>query len=402
MTDIDLLQDAIDLGIISMGNITERVMMKKRENILENHPYPIWQGKNGYWYTKYIDRDGKVKLKKLRDRDDIEEFIISLPMTRTPVKGSATIGEVYRLWISEKVNNEEIAPNTAERYEDDFNRYFTDIRNRQISDIEEEDIQDFVLEQIHKYRLSNKAFSNLRIVCFGIFRYARRKKLTRIDIRSVFSDLDISKKSFRQVTKTPQEEVFDQDDSQRIMEYLIQKDSPIELGLLFMFSTGLRVGELAALKWSEVGENCIYICRTEIRIPKESGNGYDYVVRDSPKTLAGIRKVPIPSKYEWILHRMRELNPDGEYVFENKKGRIKTFMFRKHLVTACDKAGIQRRSPHKIRKTYASILLDNGVSEKIVTELMGHTSINVTNVHYARQRKSADEERRILDMINEL
>ena len=59
------------------------------------------------------------------------------------------------------------------------------------------------------------------------------------------------------------------------------------------------------------------------------------------------------------------------------------------LYNACDAVGIPRRSPHKIRKTYASILLDNNVAPKLIIETMGHTDISTTNGSYARRKKTA-------------
>lgn len=71
--------------------------------------------------------------------------------------------------------------------------------------------------------------------------------------------------------------------------------------------------------------------------------------------------------------------------------RIKTYSFRKRLYSICDKTGIARKSPHKIRKTYASILRDNQVSEKFITDLMGHTDIQCTNQFYAHNRKTNEK-----------
>lgn len=370
--------------------------MKSKSEILAQHPFSIWEDKKGFWFTRFRDNDGKVKLKRAKTRKDIEKLIID-----DYTEKSLTIEDLYNLWISEKLDREEISAITADRYQDDFRRFFSNIKGRPLIKITELELQDFVMEQTMKNHLSIKGFAGLRIICYGIFKYARRKRLSDIDIVRVFDDLDLSRKSLRSRKKQAKEEVFDSDECEKITEYLKKKNKPIELGLLFLFATGLRVGELAALKWSECENGFIYICRTEVKIPVSKGK-YDYVIRDYPKTEAGIRYVPIPDKYEWILEKMKAMNPSGEYVFEDKKGRIKTFMFRKHLVTACDNIGIPRRSPHKIRKTYASILMDGGVPDKMITEMMGHTSIGITTAYYARHRRQKYEEKQILNSVSGL
>lgn len=88
-------------------------------------------------------------------------------------------------------------------------------------------------------------------------------------------------------------------------------------------------------------------------------------------------------------------------MFEKDRNRIKTYSFRKRLYHICDQMEIPRRFPHKIRKTYAGILLDNHVSGKVIIELMGHTDINCTNKYYGRNRKTNEKKVEILNSIPE-
>ena len=81
--------------------------------------------------------------------------------------------------------------------------------------------------------------------------------------------------------------------------------------------------------------------------------------------------------------------------------RTRTIYFRKAMEKACDAVGIKRRSPHKIRKTYASILLDNNIGEKMVIENMGHTNIETTNNSYARRRKNSKQRLEVVSAIPE-
>ncbi len=65
----------------------------------------------------------------------------------------------------------------------------------------------------------------------------------------------------------------------------------------------------------------------------------------------------------------------------------------------CKKVGIPERSTHKIRKTYASILLSNRVDERLVTLQMGHTDIATTKGIYYFNRKTADESKQVLSGV---
>ena len=85
----------------------------------------------------------------------------------------------------------------------------------------------------------------------------------------------------------------------------------------------------------------------------------------------------------------------------DKLGRIRAKRFNTWLHRACKKVGIPERSTHKIRKTYASVLLSSGVDEKLVTSQMGHTDISVTkNIYYFNRDKEAEKKIAISNAIN--
>ena len=68
--------------------------------------------------------------------------------------------------------------------------------------------------------------------------------------------------------------------------------------------------------------------------------------------------------------------------------RVRETTFNKRLERVCDKLGIQRRSTHKIRKTYGTALLDGGVNDSFVAEQMGHTDVATTRKLYYYSNKN--------------
>ena len=72
-----------------------------------------------------------------------------------------------------------------------------------------------------------------------------------------------------------------------------------------------------------------------------------------PKKMAGIREVVIPVEQKWVLDELKQISPGTEYVFVREDGtRMDFFSIRKRLYRICKKLGLQKKSPHKIRKTY--------------------------------------------------
>ena len=214
----------------------------------------------------------------------------------------------------------------------------------------------------------------------------------------MIGDIEISRKSFRKNHKTDEEQVFMEDELPKVIDYLEENQDIINLGILLLFKTGLRIGELAGLKKCDISENVIHVHRTEICYEDNSGNRV-FEVRDFPKTEAGIRDVFIPENCLWILRKIRVMNPFGEFVFENNGSRIRTYVFRNRLDTVCKHTGVVRKSPHKIRKTYGSILIDNGVDESLVIEQMGHTDIKTTREYYYKNRKNDLQKAEVINNV---
>lgn len=403
MTNIDIpkseiLQYAIDNDMIDSVFIQEQIKMQRNEELLSKHPYKIWEGKDGKWYSYFPDKEKGRVLKKRNTEELIKDEIIAYWKKQ---ESNPTISDIYSEWINGKVQREEITKATRDRYNRQYEQCFLDFGKHKIKSISEYDIEEFVLDTIYNCKLTQKGFSNLRTLILGIFKLARRKRLVSFSISELMNDMDISKKLFRRNVKSDDEQVFTTDELPKVLDYLKENPDIVNLGIFLLFKTGLRIGELAALKKTDITQNIIHISKTEIHYNDGAGNVI-YEVRDSPKTEAGIRDVVVPDSGLRILNRIRLLNPFGEYLFERRGKRIRTYVFRERLRNICRKLDITMKSPHKIRKTYGSILIDNNVQESLVINQMGHTDIKTTKKHYYRNRMNYTEKKNIINHVADL
>ena len=85
-----------------------------------------------------------------------------------------------------------------------------------------------------------------------------------------------------------------------------------------------------------------------------------------------------------------------EWLFSKDGKRIESKQYTRCLYRLCDQVGIPRRSMHKARKTYATALLDAGVSPRIVMNQMGHTMIETTEAYYHFNNRRVEEVKEIL------
>ena len=372
-----------------MDLLREQIEMKKREELLSQHQFKIWHGNDGYWYTYIHDKQNKRRLIKKKDKKTLENLIIN----HCKVLYETSFSVLFNQWVNQKLEYGDIQKQTYDRYKTDFEKFFvkTGFAEKDLCCVTEFELEEFIKTVIQKYALTRKSYSGLRTILIGILKLAKKKGYTQISQKEFFGDyLDLSKNSFRKKVIKDEDSVFTREEIDMIKEELSVNPSLVDLGILLTFQTGLRVGELSALQYSDYSGNVLEIYKTEERFKDENGK-YVFQVRESAKTDAGNRTVILNSEAKEILSMIRKKNPFGEYMFMKKGERMKSRVFTLRLLRICKKLGINARSMHKIRKTYATKLINGGVDEKIIMKQLGHTDINCTRNYYYYDDKSFED-----------
>lgn len=389
MNEKDVVQYAIERGILDLDKLYTAVDEMNRTEYLEKHPYEIWQNKDGLWMTHILDENGKRLLRKRKTKKEILDMLVSHYKS---LDEAIYIEDVFTEWIDGRLRYGEIKKQSYDRYKTDYGRFFKKsdkICQKKFRNISESDLEDYIKRTIHDLGLTQKSYSGLVTLLGGIFRFGKKSGYTDISITSFLGDLVIPKTMFTKNYKEKESEVFMEDEIPVITQFLRQNPDIWNLGLLLQFQTGARIGEISSLKPSDIGENRILIRRTEIKYKDDDGH-WMVKVEDVPKTDAGYREIIIPTTAQWTIEKILELNPDGEYLFMNKGKRIRENTFNKRLSTVCEKLGLRHRSSHKIRKTYGTTLLDNNVMDSFVAEQMGHTDVSTTRKLYYYSNKKRE------------
>lgn len=384
--------------MIDLQHLQAEIDMKERRKYLQQHPYAIWQGKNDSKFYTYLPDDKKKRILVKRNTEkEVQNIIINYWKEQ---ELNPTLQEVFDEWNDRRLELKKIVPSTHERNQQVFRRHYKDVATKRIHSVTEDWIMDFLEQQIAIHKLTAKAFGNLKSITKGFFKRAKRRKLIDLSIEDVLNDMDLSDRDFRKVVKEDYEEVFSEEETDKMMEYLQSNLDVKNLGILLIFVTGLRVGELVALKHEDFNGNIIKIRRTEVRYTDGHGKN-EYIIKEFPKTEAGVRSAIIPADFTWLADRLKLLNPFGEYIFTDNGKRLTTNTIRRRLTRTCKKLDIYAKSPHKIRKTYGSILIDNNLDARLITDLMGHTNISTTEQHYHRNRKTMIKKAQIIANIPE-
>lgn len=383
---------------IDISRIQEQVEDMKKDDYLKKHPFKISQGKDGKWRT-YLPKDdgGRRQIKKVH-KEDLEKVVANYWRDQ---EENPTIEELFNEWNNKRYNRGKICGATYNRYKTYYNRHYKKFGKTKIKNLTTEKALDFLESELGDKNLDAKGFHGMKSILTGVLKTAKRKKLTDIIIHDLYEQLDITDRDFKVNFKEDYEEVFSEEEVSNIIQYLLLNLDTHNMGILLMFLTGIRVGELSALKPCDIGEGSIKIRRTESRDVDENGNLYT-MVKDFPKTKAGFREIALPEGWEWLLKKLKSLNPFGEYLFTQSWGkRIMARSFRRRLYDICKELKIYPKTPHKIRKTYATILMDAGLDKQFILNQMGHSSIVLTENAYHRNRKTMEKKRKILGGIAE-
>ncbi|MCU6748429.1 site-specific integrase [Faecalicatena acetigenes] len=397
LSKAELLNYAVENGIVDINTITKQIEMNERKKYLEMHKYEIWQGeKDKKWYTYFPDDTKGRRLIKRASKESVESAIISYYKQH---ENELTIKQVFELWSEEKLEYKEIEKQSYDRYYTDFTRFFVNNKafpnfsDKKIRFIDDEILEKFIKKTIVEMNLTEKAYGGMRILINGIFKYAKNHRYSQLSITNFMGDLNIPKRMFKQKVRDKKNGIYQEEEADRLVDYLKSQTQDLKaLGILLTFETGVRVGELSSLKLEDFRKNSIHVQRTEIKYRNEDGK-WTFSVQDFPKSNAGNRYIMINSNAVNTIHNINKARSDGEFLFSENGNRIKSSCFRRKLEVICKKLGIDYKSNHKIRATYGTMLIDGRVDDSIVAEQMGHVDIETTRKYYYYSNK--DEEKRM-------
>jgi integrase len=165
------------------------------------------------------------------------------------------------------------------------------------------------------------------------------------------------------------------------------KGERLEALYVLALSTGMRLGEMLGLKWRDVDvENGVVQVQTTLKLAAGGGR-----VVGKPKTAGSQRKVMLTPTAITALknHRVRQLEErlqtgtawhDSGLVFVNTIGNAldPTNVYKYQYRPMIKRAGLPMIRLHDLRHTAATLLLLSGIHPKVVSELLGHSSINIT------------------------
>lgn len=246
-----------------------------------------------------------------------------------------------------------------------------------------------------KGKLSDKTAKEIILVLKSCMKYA--------ESRGYIPHKEMTIQYPAQKTRT-QMKIFTKDERRKMTDVILQKPNTKNIGILISLYTGIRIGELCALKWSDIDmqEKVIHITKTLQRIYyRDSDNrGITKIIITTPKTITSVRDIPISTMLLRLLEKVKPENTDF-YLLTNHKKYTEPRTYREFYSKFLDEINVRKLKFHSLRHTFASTCIELGIDYKTVSELLGHSNINTTfnlYVHPSMEQKRAALEQ--LESIN--
>lgn len=238
--------------------------------------------------------------------------------------------------------------------------------------------------------LATKTVRDIMVVLLEVMKYAA-KQINGVRV----PDVELPK------VTAPEARVLTVDEHHRLIDIMEASHETWCFGTLFALHTGLRLGEICALKWSSVNLSARQVSITESlsRVGNLSGEGPRTVINIStPKTENAVRNIPLTRDLVELCKRFNPNNPDAYLLTGTARFMEPRTLQRKleQLTLTCGMPGVHF---HTLRHSFATRCVESGFEMKSLSEVMGHASANITINRYVHS--SMELKRRNMEKLAE-
>lgn len=167
----------------------------------------------------------------------------------------------------------------------------------------------------------------------------------------------------------------------KLIKFLHRNITISKAGIVLCLSTGLRLGEVCALKWADIDmeQMLLRVNRTVQRIEIKTGQTKTALLETEPKSAFSLREIPIPQN---LIDLLAPFKREGtEYVLCAGKP-MEPRTYQNHFKAYLREIGGSDYNFHTLRHTFATNCIDSGMDIKSLSEILGHSDVQITLNRY--------------------
>lgn len=223
-----------------------------------------------------------------------------------------------------------------------------------------------------KLGLSNRYISDILVLMKSIFKYAAKI----YHIFNPMSDISMPKK------KAPEIRLLDSEEEDQLCQYLKSHLDHTALGIAISMYTGVRIGELTALQWKDVDfkKRILTVRKTLQRIQCQDETTKTKLIITEPKSESSKRKIPIPVHILPLLIKFQ--GEENEYLISGKEIPTEPRTLQYRFSKILKNVKLPSVHFHSLRHMFASKCIRLGFDIKTLSEILGHSSVEITLNRY--------------------
>ena len=298
-----------------------------------------------------------------------------------------TIKTLYPQWLKEYnilIAQGHRSVGSKRHYEGDYRKHLagSELENKDITKITYQEIKNYYAGITANQTITRKNLNNVKTLINHIFDYARDKNLPVINTHDIRT-LDLSCKE-----TDNEDKVYSDEERNEVLKVCISRNDVYSRCIGLMFCLCVRVGEMKALKWSDVDfENKrVFIHRSMIQIKEDGVYKEKCVDRTKGRKKKCNRYQNLSDLAIFFLKEQRKETAFSEYVFVSNGHPLQTNMVNRKLKHICEQAGVGYLSSHKIRFWAVTAMYDSNLPDYVIQYTAGHADPATTN-HYKRPEK---------------
>lgn len=345
----------------------------------------IYKRKDGRWEGRYIKeriggkaRYGAVYASNYKDvKRKLDAAKKRAEGKRLSVYGAGKVAELGNQWLSEMTIS--LKESSVNKYEDILRCYiFPEFGDNNLSDITNQHVIDFVNCLLMSGGAKNQGLTPATVAEIlsalnGIRIYAMRRNYA-VDFSMECISLKREQSDIR---------VFSIEEEMQLLSYLQKHMNASSLGIMLCLFTGIRVGELCAMRWDDINlsEKRMHVSKTmqRVRVSATADSRTEVKILE-PKSSCSVRMIPLPDS---IMGLIEEYHLPGTFLLTGDSRRYvepRTMQNRfKRILVSC---GIRDANFHATRHTFATRCIELGFDVKSLSEILGHASVSITMNRY--------------------
>lgn len=255
-----------------------------------------------------------------------------------------------------------------------------------VSSITANDVYNFISVK-QEEGLSPRYIADIVILMKAIFKYAVR-------IYRIFNPMDGIKLPKK---KSPEIQLLDETEQVRLQQYIAIHQNRSTLGTALSMATGIRIGELCPLQWKDIDleKRILTVTKTMQRIQCPTETSKTKLIITEPKSESSRRQIPIPDCMMSFLLKFR--GKPNEYLLTGTDKPIEPRAMQYRFRTILKNAKLPSVHFHALRHIFASTCVKLGFDIKALSELLGHSSVEITLNRYVHS--SFDQKREYMKRV---